>query len=186
MTDNCHPQWCDDIGEAYVSESWQRQPYHVRSRAFREMADVNSQLFDSIPVDVTFVSDDPYSDYADMKQSVTKSDTLKIFSGGDVLRYMTQTENLKGRAVHDWYGHLSHDCDFSPEGEFTKWYRMVDHYPPNVTQVLFGEVVAQVAAVHHVGGFGYKQRPCIAPTCWIEQVCQHYDKAVPEGAYYYQ
>jgi len=63
---------------------------------------------------------------------------------------------------------------------------MVDFYPPTVTQLLFGEVVAQVAAIHHVGGFDYDQRPCIAPTSWIERVCQYYDKPVPEGAYYYQ
>jgi len=42
-----------------------------------------------------------------------------------------------------------------------------------------------VAAVHHVGGFDYNQRPCIAPTEWVKQVCHHYDKPVPEGAYYY-
>jgi len=179
-----HPDWCDDIGESYVSGDYQHKPDTTRQFAYHELARVNNQLFDSIPVSVTFVSDDPYDDFTDMQESV--NDDLLIFSGGDTPEYLTHVENLQGRAVHDWYGHLSHGCDFSPEGEFTKWYRMVDFYPPHVTQLLFGEVVGQVAAIHHVGGFGYEQRPCIAPTAWVERVCQHYDKPVPEGAYYYQ
>jgi len=178
-----HPDWCEDIGESYVSGDFRQWYGDTIQFVYHELARVNNQLFDSIPVDVHIVDSDPYDSFADMKESV--SDELLIFSGGDTPRFLTHEENLKGRAVHDWYGHLSHDCDFSPEGEFTKWFRMVDFYPPHVTQLLFGEVVAQVAAVHHVGGFDYDQRPCIAPTEWVKQVCHHYDKPVPEGAYYY-
>lgn len=181
-----HPNWCDEIGWRYVSGEYRQTPDTTRQFVFHELAHVNNQLFDSIPVTVNFVSDDPYDDFADMKEWVNRTDMLRIFSGGDTPQYLTNQENLIGRAVHDWFGHLSHDCDFSPEGEFTKWFNMVDFYPKHVTQLLFGEVVAQVAAVHHVGGFDYEQRPCVAPTSWIEQVCQHYDKPVPEGAYYYQ
>jgi len=181
-----HPNWCDEIGESYVSGDWNQQPPDRQWYVHQTMADVNSQLFDNIPVTVRFVDSDPYLDYTDMKRSVDQTGVLQIFTGGDTPKYLTKQQNLEGRAVHDWYGHLSHDCDFSPKGEFTKWFGMVDHYPPHVTQLLFGEVVAQVAAIHHVGGFDYNQRPCIAPTSWIEQVCQYYDKPVPEGAYYYQ
>jgi len=181
-----HPTWCDEIGRQYVTGGWNKQPSDNQKAAYRDMVRVNRDLFTDIPARVTWVSTDPYLDYTDMKQSVQQTDTLEIYSGGDTPLYLTKRENLEGRAVHDWYGHLSHDCDFSPEGEFTKWFRMVDFYPQCVTQLLFGEVVAQVAAIHHVGGFGYDQRPCIAPASWIEQVCQYYDKPVPEGAYYYQ
>ena len=181
-----YPNWCDEIGESYVSDGWEQQPSDIQRTAYSDMVRVNRDLFADIPVPVRYVSDDPYENYSHMQEQVPKDDMLLIFDGGDTPEHMSHEENLQGRAVHDWYGHLQHDCDFSPMGEFTKWYRMIDHYPQTVTQLLFGEVVGQVAAIHYVDGFDYQQRPCIAPSCWIEQVCRYYGKPVPEGAYYYQ
>ena len=190
-----HPTWCDSIGRAYVNDDFVKysdQPTTYRSdrstvrKAYARMQRRNLNLFGSIDVPVRFVKNDPYDNYADMKASVEKEGVLFIFSGGSTPKNLSHTDNCIARAVHDWYGHLGFDVDFTLKGEFMKWYRMIDYYHPSITQLLFAEVVAQVAAVHCSGGFEYDQRDILAPSRWIESVCEYYDKPVPEGTYYHE
>jgi hypothetical protein len=183
--DDDHPPFVEPIARSYRTGGMYRPDTDTVRRAYRSMAQVNEDLFDRIPVDVHFTESDPYEDYEDMNESVYETGVLKIFSGGSEPEFLTRQQNLKGRAVHDWYGHLGHNCDFSVEGEVTKWYNMCDVYSPKVCQLLFAEVVGQVCVVHTIGSFDYEQRPILAPSSWIERVCDYYSLPVPDGYDYH-
>lgn len=176
-----HPNWCYTIGYEYQNGNIQQNDTDVKE-AYRQLAKRNKELFEQIPVPVEFVSHDPYNNYYHMAKAVANTQKLQIFDGGSTPKYLSKDENLMGRAVHDWYGHLTHDCDFSPKGEFTKWYHMTDMYPDRVTQILFAEVVGQVSVVHYDGWENLEQRCISAPQSWIQEVCQHYDMPLPTGS----
>lgn len=179
-----HPNWCETIGYEYQNGNIKQSDNEIEW-SYRDLALTNRKLFEQIPVPVTFQSNDPYESYSDMANSVKNERQLRIFDGGDTPKYLSKRENLMGRAVHDWFGHLRHDCDFSPEGEFTKWYQMTDMYPDCVTQILFAEVVGQVSVVHHSGWENLTQKCIAAPKSWIQEVCNYYDKPLPSGSNYH-
>jgi len=144
---------------------------HCR-RLYRAVAAVTVDLFDRIPITVTWTTEDPYDSYDDMRESVFATGELKIFAGGTHPTHMSPEENLQFRAVHDYWGHLYHDVDFSFAGEFRKWNQLRHRYPAETHPVLFGEVVGQqAAACYCADGFdddAFRQRPVIAPADWID------------------
>lgn len=139
------------LGTAYVEAD---PGLEENQDAYRDLAEYNRRRFDDIPVDVHFTPDDPYPSHAEMVKDIEENDRLSIFSEGSHPVHMTREENIKGRAVHDYFGHYMNDCDFSFEGEFEKWYNQREEVPESTVDVLFSEVVGQTALVHHLeGGF---------------------------------
>jgi hypothetical protein len=88
--------------------------------------------------------------------------------------FFTHDQQLAFRAVHDWYGHLEADVDFTPTGEFKKWDHMTRYFSPEENRVMFAEVVGQVGVVHYLeDGFEsdrYEQRAFVAPMVWISDM----------------
>lgn len=178
------PIYYPTVANAYQSGYTAASDKEVQ-RAYHALNTVNSYLFDKIQVPVKPQSNDPYQDYTDMAQTVGKERLLRIFDGGNPTEYQSYQDTVNGRAVHDWFGHLANDCNFSIEGEVTKWYNMSDYYPDYVTQLLFTEVVGQVCVVHDIHGFDYKQQPIILPSRYIKTVCEYHDLQLPSGWNYY-
>lgn len=173
-----HQSVPEKIGREYVESDALPAEGSARVRdAYRKIARINEVRYDAIPVPVIWQEDDPYSSFEDMKERVEKEGVFRVFSGGTHPDMMSREENIKGRAVHDWYGHLDADCDFSFAGEFRKWRHVRDAYPPECAPVLFAEVVGQVSAAYYLdGGFSndrFTQRPCAAPARWIEAAREH-------------
>jgi hypothetical protein len=171
---------CDLIGIDYHTLDFSHQNQDEIERAYRTMARINDNLFSQIPVPVEFTDNDPYDDYTDMKESVESTGVFKVFAGGSGTKYLSHKENCKGRAVHDWYGHLEADCNFTFEGECKKWYHVCKeaaYYPEWCHKVLFAEVVGQVALCHHLeNGFAdddFRQRSIKAPDYWVNDVMNH-------------
>jgi len=136
-----------ELGTAYV----QADPGLEDNRdAYRDLAEYNREQFEAIPVDVHFTPDDPYPNHAEMVKDIENNQRMSIFSEGSHPVHMTKEENMKGRAVHDYFGHYMNDCDFSFEGEFEKWYNQREHVPDSAEDILFSEVVGQTALVHHL------------------------------------
>jgi len=164
----------EKIGREYVESDTLPAENSAEVRdAYRKIARINDVRYEQIPVPVVWQEDDPYSDFQDMKESVEREGVFRVFSGGThPTGVLSREENIKGRAVHDWYGHLAAECDFSFSGEFTKWRHVRDAYPPECAPVLFAEVVGQVSAAYYLeGGFSndrFTQRPCAAPARWID------------------
>lgn len=167
-----------EIGEQYVNDyPTVPSPGQKRDRlekAFERMAYANRDLFEQIPVPVEFQEEDPYGDYWDMRNTVAREGILRVYSGHPDHPFWSDRENLISRAVHDWHGHLTVNCNFSPSGEYLKWEHSRDHYPRYCERVFFTEVVGQVGAVHYLpDGFEdpeYEQKVFAAPPEWIERM----------------
>lgn len=137
----------NELGSAYV----QADPGLEENRdPYRDLAAYNRRRFEDMPVDVHFTADDPYLSHEEMVRDVEENGRLKIFSEGSHPVHMTKEENMKGRAVHDYFGHYMNDCDFSFSGEFEKWYNQREEVPESTEDVLFSEVVGQTALVHYL------------------------------------
>lgn len=87
-------------------------------------------LYEQIPAPVLWTHEDPYSDAVELRERVEEDEELLVFAGGSKPAYMSQEQNVKGRAVHDYFGHVRFGVDFSVEGEFRKWYNAKQFYPP--------------------------------------------------------
>lgn len=74
---------------------------------------------------------DPYKSYEEMKDDVDKNKTMKVWRGGNPLPEdhplakvdpdTGETYNTMFRAVHDIFGHVAQDHDFSEPGEESAW-----------------------------------------------------------------
>ncbi|WP_226041188.1 hypothetical protein [Natrinema sp. DC36] len=165
---------CDVLGRWYATTN----PNHVESfvqGAYDTIARVNSVWYDRIPVPVIWTDEDPYDSFADMKESVARDNELRVFSGGSTPEHMSWEDNVKARAVHDWFGHLECDTDFSLEGEYKKFEHIKGRYPRFVRPLLFTEIVGQRAAASYYDGFGYPrftQKALFAP-CYLRTMMRH-------------
>ena len=139
----------ETVGRAYLEEQEQDL-----SSEYRALAEYNENRFEDIPLDVEFTEEDPYKSAEELFEAIEERGELKIYSGGSSPEGMTDKQNLKGRAVHDYFGHYMNQCDFSLEGEFTKWYNQRHEVPDESEALYFSEVVGQTALVHYLdGGF---------------------------------
>jgi hypothetical protein len=136
---------------------------------------INHHYFKQIPIEVVFQSDDPYDNFNDMKNTVERENKLRVFDGGSQPKHMSHKDNIIGRAVHDWFGHLEADCDFSMKGEFLKWYHVKNRYPSKAQRLMFTEIVGQRAMISKVGGFEYEQKAVLAPKSLINEVLNIYE-----------
>jgi hypothetical protein len=179
------PIFYPTVANAYQSGYNVASDKEVRN-AYQALNDVNKRLYVYIPVPVEPQSQDPYEDYRDMAHTVSQEQKLRIFDGGEPTQCQSYQDTIKGRAVHDWFGHLQYDVDFSIEGEVMKWHNMTDMYSDNVTQLLFTEIVGQVCVVHDTHGFDYEQKPIILPPDYIKEVCEYYTIPKPSGWNYFK
>lgn len=161
------------IGREYVeSESLPAENSASISVGYDNLGRVIADLFRQIDVPVLFQEDDPYDDYQEMAETVEREGKLRVYALHTSHPEFSHTEQLMFRAVHDWFGHLEADVDFSPEGEYKKWEHM-NQYLESTRQerIMFAEVVGQVGAVHYLpDGFAddrYVQRAFGAPDNWI-------------------
>lgn len=127
---------------------------------FRKIAAVSSALFEKIPYTVIFTEDDHYKSAKDMREKVSASGIIHIFSGNNDHPYLSPEENLKGRAVHDVFAHMVCGCPFTFQGELNAYYEQRKHYPTSVWPTLFAEIPMQTAAFYYNGKSfeGIKQR----------------------------
>jgi hypothetical protein len=161
-----------EIGRKYVERPGFPEKEVRVSRTYELVADIVTDLFAQIPVPVQFQKADPYDDYEDMANTVATEQKLRVYNQHTEHPYFSHMEQLAFRAVHDWFGHLEADVDFTPEGEYRKWEHMNQYFWSDYQKrLLFAEVVGQVGAVHFLpNGFAdsqYDQRAFLAPESWI-------------------
>lgn len=163
------------IGHEYVNaDSLPNENGPKTEAIYDEIARKVSLLFEQIQVPVVFQEADPYDSYQDMAETVGKEQQLRIYNQHTDHEFFTHEEQLKFRAVHDWFGHLDADVDFSPDGEYKKWYHMNEHFTYNEAKVMFGEILGQVGMAHYLpDGFEddrFEQRAFIAPDRWLNMM----------------
>lgn len=133
-----------------LAENYLEKPEQDLEQEYELLGEYNRQRFEEIPVDVYFNESDPYSCAEEMFDDIENNERLVIFSGGSHPEHLTEEENLKGRAVHDYFGHYGNRVDFSFEGEYKKWEAQRSDVPDGCESVLFAEVVGQTALVHYL------------------------------------
>jgi len=155
-----HPCWytpmtlesIDDVVNR-VAEQYLQKPETDLQEEYSALGTYNEERFEDIPVDVEFTPEDPYAGPEELFRAIDNGE-LKIYNGGSSPAGMTEEQNLKGRAVHDYFGHYKNQCGFSVRGEFEKWYNQKNDVPDETEDLLFSEVVGQVCLVHYLeGGF---------------------------------
>nr|BDD45085.1 hypothetical protein 17 [bacterium] len=174
-------QVAERIGREYhETETGGRVPAGVEQAA-RLLVKMNDYLFDAIEaegVEVIFTEEDPYEGFEEMVADIEANGRLFIFSGGSHPDHITEEQNIKNRAVHDYWGHYKNDCDFTFWGEFQKWHHMKAWYPEPVHQLTLQEVVGQTGLCWYLeGGFSspdYEQKSFLAPTEWADLCYQNF------------
>lgn len=161
------------IGREYVeTPTFPGEDSDEIATLYGQVAQRHEILYEQIPIPVIWTHDDPYSSAGELFERVDADGELLVFAGGSKPKYMTQEQNVKGRAAHDYFGHLRFRVDFSIEGEFLKWHNAKQFYPPETHRLLFTEIVGQRCAAGFLdGGFGsprFTQRSFEAPENWIE------------------
>lgn len=94
-------------------------------------------------IDIQFVEDDPYTDRNQMAADVENNKVLKISKLFNNHPVFTKEENLKFRAVHDYYTHIVCNQDFGLRGELKAYNTHARLAPPAALPALFTEVVGQ-------------------------------------------
>jgi hypothetical protein len=161
------------IGEEYVeTDRFPREDDTVVKMAYELLGEHHEQLYEALPVPVHWTTDDPYADAQEMFDRIDEDEEIWVFSGGSHPAFLTWTQNVKGRAVHDFFGHYQHRVDFSIKGEFRKWQAAQDWYPVATHRILFTEIVAQRCAAEYLDeGFDndrFCQRAVPAPDRWLD------------------
>jgi hypothetical protein len=158
------------IGSEYLTRTMgisnESQP-SVRD-AFAEISRVNRELFDLIPYDVIFTSEDIYDSAREMRRRVVEENRIFIYDGWSGHPILTQEQNNIGRAVHDVFAHLVCGCPFDFEGEYSAYLEQRKWYPEWTWNVLFAEIPAQTAAYYITGSHNFNQRAIAAPKHWID------------------
>ena len=104
-------------------------------------------------VRVEFVEGQPYADEKEMSDAVKKSGVLYISTDFNVHPFFTPEQNLKFRAVHDWYTHIATGSEFSQRGEIKSYNAQAKVTPRAALPALFTEVVGQAMYATFHGNF---------------------------------
>ncbi|QIW88620.1 hypothetical protein P59_251 [Bacillus phage P59] len=139
------------LGRNFMEGNYETENSDLVKEDFRKIAAVSSELFEKIPYKVIFTEDDHYKSAKDMREKVTETGIIYIFSGNNDHPYLTPEENLKGRAVHDVFAHMVCGCPFSFQGELNAYYEQRKYYPKEVWATLFAEIPMQTAAFYYNG-----------------------------------
>ena len=132
-----------------VADAYEAAPEYDESAlaSFRALIDhAVNKLYPKIigsGIDVQFVDSDPYEDRDQMADDVKRNKVLKISSMFNDHPVFSPEENLKFRAVHDYYTHIVCDQDFGLRGELKAYNTHARLAPPIARPALFTEVVGQ-------------------------------------------
>lgn len=112
--------------------------------AWKILAEETTRLFEALPKDlrVRFLPGQPYATAAAM-HSVIRTRHLVISTDHNFHPVWSTEENLRFRAVHDWYGHILTGYDFTLEGERGAYEATAELHTPSAKHALFTEVYVQ-------------------------------------------
>lgn len=151
------PSMITETERAVLARAWQEAEDAASSRKVQDMVAAEiariNKAFEALSrkVDVKFVDHDPYSSYEQMRDQVLSTKSMLIFKGGSETPLWEPETNWKARAVHDW-DHITHDVDFSMEGEAAA-YRGSAARVPGLAPLYLSEIVLQAAVQSITGNF---------------------------------
>lgn len=165
----------DVLGRNYIEGLYESENSKEVERGFRVISEINKKLFEKIPYKVIFTDKDIYNSAAEMRQRVTDTGIIYIYTGWSGHPFLTQQQNNIGRAVHDVFAHMVCGCPFTFTGELNAYFEQRKYYPKNVHGILFAEIPMQTAAFYYTGGHDFNQR-AIKATDQEMQLVEHLKK----------
>lgn len=99
--------------------------------------------FHAIPCEVHFWTGD--ISLAECTATFAKCGTLNVSTANNSHPFLTEHQNARFRAVHDWH-HIETGADDSLEGEHSTYCHAASIAPPSIGWILFSEIVLQAAA----------------------------------------
>ena len=163
----------NSLGRAYRKNKFKSEDSEFVVECYRKIVEINNELFEKIPYQVKFVSGEPYKNAREMRERVISENVIYISTDGEPNKFMTQEENLKGRAIHDVFAHMVCGCPFTFKGEYNAYLEQRKHYPIWTWGVLFAEIPMQTASYYVENNFDYEQRAIEAPA-WLMAYCEKF------------
>ena len=138
--------------------------------AYRALIAETLAQFANLPVAVSLSESDPYLSFADMREQVARTGTLRVWSE-DFLpadhplaqRWGSWSVNGMLRACHDYWGHLVSNADFSLHGEETAFVNHAPQFSGLAQRALATELRGQTCALHYGPGGFAPQKACLLP-----------------------
>lgn len=106
--------------------------------------------FNALPCEVKFWSGD--ISLSECRAEFIKSGALNVSTANSSHPFLTDHQNARFRAVHDWH-HLETGADDSLNGEHSTFCHAAAIAPHSITWILFSEIVLQAAAYIYFGEF---------------------------------
>ncbi len=140
-----------------VADAYAAAPMYDKKAepAYRALAQSIEKIFKQIlsKVDVEFVAGQPYADDKELSEQVKKTGILYISTDFNEHPFFNAEQNLKFRAVHDWFSHIATGAEFSQRGELKAYNAQAKLTPQAALPALFTEVVGQAAYATTYGDF---------------------------------
>jgi len=145
-------EYIQSVAQAYVKapEFDASAVSHWKALAAAD-ARLGQQLLSKIKVE--WVIGQPYSNYQELKDDVTKNHHLSVSEDYANHPVWTRDENLQFRAVHDYYTHVLGNHPFGGRGEIAAYNLSLKLYPREAIPALFTEVVGQASVAVVSGNF---------------------------------
>ena len=106
--------------------------------------------FHALPCEVKFWSGD--ISLSECRTEFAKYGALNVSTANSSHPFLTDHQNARFRAVHDWH-HLETGADDSLDGEHSTFCHAAAIAPHSIGWILFSEIVLQAAAFIHFGEF---------------------------------
>lgn len=122
----------------------------------KEVAEQYEYMTKTLGIKVKVTAEDPYPDVASMMHDINVNKTLKVMSTATTGSHplLTDEQNDKFRAVHDFFGHAATGRDFSRHGERATYLSHASMMRnPDSIRALFTETEMQNAALIATGEF---------------------------------
>lgn len=119
---------------------------------------------------VQIVNFHPYANAKELTDEVMNKGVFRVSSADSEHPLWSVEQNVKFRAVHDWYTHIINKADFSLRGEIRAYNTYVKLIPPAAVPAAFTEIVGQAcSAIVNSGQFS-EQKICLLPQFDYKQV----------------
>lgn len=112
---------------------------------------------------VQVVNFHPYNDAKEMTDEVMNKGAFRVSSADSEHPLWSVEQNVKFRAVHDWYTHIINKSSFSLRGELRAYNAHAKLLPPAAVPAAFTEIVGQACTAIVNGGAFSEQKICLLP-----------------------
>ena len=103
-----------------------------------------------------------YQTAEEMSAEVLGKGVFRVSTADSTHPIWSVDQNVKFRAVHDWYTHVLNKAPFNARGELRAYNDYTKLLPANAVPAAFTEIVGQVSYAIVNGGFG-EQKVCLLP-----------------------